>query len=394
MERESQAGKTLMYALLPILFCFLSMGFVDVVGIATNYVQKDLALTDSQANVFPSLLFFWFLIFSIPSSLLMNRIGRKNTVLVSVAVSLAAMIIPLFGSSYPVMLIAFSFLGIGNAIMQTALNPLVSNAVNPEKLPSMLTLGQFIKSCLSATGPILCAWGAGSAALSLGLGWKFVFLIYTVIGVISYIWLAVTKIPRESADKVSGFKECVVLLGKMLVFLSFLGIVCHVGIDVGINTTAPRIFMERAGLTLQDAGYATTVYFIFRIIGSLTGAVALQKVPSKIFFLISAVLLVAGLGGWVFISSLTGLYICVAMLGFGNSNIFPIILSQVIRRMPGEENEVSGLMVMGLFGGTLFPLVMGLAADMVKSQMGAIIVMLIGSVYLLCYTAIMRSENT
>ncbi len=383
-----------MNALLPILFCFLSMGFVDVVGIASNYVKQDLDLSDSLANIFPALLFFWFLIFSIPSSLLMNRIGRKNTVLVSVAVSLVAMLIPLFGSSFIVMLIAFSFLGIGNAIMQTALNPLVSNVVNPEKLSSMLTLGQFIKSCLSASGPILCAWGAAKVVPSFGYGWKLVFLVYTVIGIISYLWLAVTKIPREQGDKVSGFKECVILLGKMLVFLSFIGIICHVGIDVGVNTTAPRIFMERAGLSLEDAGYATTVYFIFRIIGSLTGAVALQKVPSKIFFLISAALLVAGLAGLLFISSVSGLYVCVAMLGFGNSNIFPIILSQVIQRMPSEANEVSGLMVMGLFGGTLFPLIMGLAADMSGTQVGAIIVMLIGSLYLLYYTSVMKSENT
>lgn len=393
MNNSASTGKLYIMALLPVLFCYLAMGFVDIVGIASNYVQKDLHLSDSQANIFPSLLFFWFLIFSVPSSLLMNKIGRQKTVLVSVALSLVAMVIPLFGQSFTVMLIAFSFLGIGNAVMQTALNPLVSNIVSPEKLPSTLTLGQFIKSVLSCTGPILTAWGAAEILPTFGYGWRVVFLIYAVMGVIAFVWLAATPIPRESGDKVSGFRECVILLGKMLVFLSFLGIMCHVGIDVGVNTTAPRIFMERGGITLEEAGYATSVYFAFRIVGSLLGAAALQKVPAKLFFLLSAILLVAGLGGLVFISSLTGLYICIAMLGLGNSNIFPIILSQVILRMPKEANEVSGLMVMGLFGGTLFPLVMGFTTDMVGSQMGAIIVMLIGAVYLLCYTKIMRSEN-
>lgn len=393
MENNSLNGKTYIWALLPVLFCFLSMGFVDFVGIASNYVKSDLQLTDSQANIFPSLVFFWFLIFSVPSSLLMNKIGRQKTVLVSIALSLVAMIVPLFGDSYWIMLFAFSFMGIGNAVMQTALNPLVRNVVAPDKLPSMLTLGQFIKSCLSASGPVLAAWGAQELMPTFGYGWRVVFLIYTVVGVISFIWLAATPITRESADKVSGFKECVVLLAKMLVFLSFLGIICHVGIDVGINTTAPRIFMERCNLTLADASYSTFVYFICRIIGSLTGAVALQKVPAKLFFFVSAALLVLGLGGWLFISSLTGLYICIIMLGLGNSNIFPIIVSQVILRMPKEANEVSGLMVMGLFGGTLFPLLMGVASDMTHSQGAAIFIMLIGAVYLLCYTKIMQSEN-
>lgn len=69
--------------LLPMMLCFFAMGFVDLVGIASNYVKADLNLTDSQANIFPSLVFFWFLIFSVPTGMLMNRIGRKKTVLLS-----------------------------------------------------------------------------------------------------------------------------------------------------------------------------------------------------------------------------------------------------------------------------------------------------------------------
>ena len=65
------------------MLCFFAMGFVDLVGIASNYVKADLDLTDSQANIFPSLVFFWFLIFSVPTGILMNKIGRKKTVLLS-----------------------------------------------------------------------------------------------------------------------------------------------------------------------------------------------------------------------------------------------------------------------------------------------------------------------
>ena len=64
--------------LFPVMLCFFAMGFVDLVGIASNYVKEDLGLTDSEANIFPSLVFFWFLIFSVPTGILMNRIGRKK----------------------------------------------------------------------------------------------------------------------------------------------------------------------------------------------------------------------------------------------------------------------------------------------------------------------------
>ena len=115
--------------LIPVMLCFFAMGFVDLVGIASNYVKADLGLSDSQANIFPSLVFFWFLIFSVPTGMLMSRIGQKKTVLLSLIVTFASLLLPIFGDSYMLMLISFSLLGIGNALMQTSLNPLLSNIV-------------------------------------------------------------------------------------------------------------------------------------------------------------------------------------------------------------------------------------------------------------------------
>lgn len=74
-------------AIISVMFCFFCMGFVDLVGIASNYVKADLHLSDSVANIFPSLVFFWFLIFSVPTGVLMNKIGRKKTVLLSLVVT-------------------------------------------------------------------------------------------------------------------------------------------------------------------------------------------------------------------------------------------------------------------------------------------------------------------
>jgi fucose permease len=89
--------------LLPIMLCFFVMGFVDLVGIASNYVKADLNLTDSQANIFPSLVFFWFLIFSVPTGILMNRIGQKKTVLLSLVVTFFSLLLPILGDSFVIM---------------------------------------------------------------------------------------------------------------------------------------------------------------------------------------------------------------------------------------------------------------------------------------------------
>ena len=129
-KKQNIMSKINRMAIIPVMLCFFAMGFVDLVGIASNYVKEDLQLSDSVANVLPSLVFFWFLIFSVPTGMLMNRIGRKRTVLLSLAVTVVSLLLPLFGESFTLMLVSFSLLGIGNALMQTSLNPLVSSVID------------------------------------------------------------------------------------------------------------------------------------------------------------------------------------------------------------------------------------------------------------------------
>lgn len=381
--------KSFMLQIIPVMLCFFVMGFVDLVGTASNYVQKDLNLSDSQANLFPSLVFFWFLIFSVPTGMLMNKIGRKKTVLISLIVTAASLFIPAFGGSYAVMLISFSLLGIGNAIMQTSLNPLVTNLISGDKLASTLTFGQFVKAIASFLAPIIAAWGATTAFPTFGLGWRALFVIYAVISFLSISLLAATPIDEEKPDKATGVGECLKLLGRPFIFLCFLGIMCHVGIDVGTNTTAPKIIMERLGLPLEEAGFATSIYFIFRTAGCFLGAFILRAISPKLFFAISVVMMLAGMAILYFSETLMPLYIGIGLIGFGNSNIFSIVFSQALVYTPNERNEVSGLMIMGLFGGTVFPLAMGYAADAV-GQAGAVAVMTVGVIYLMYYALKIR----
>lgn len=375
--------------IIPVMLCFFAMGFVDLVGTASNYVQKDLGLSDSQANLFPSLVFFWFLIFSVPTGMLMNKIGRKKTVLVSLVVTAVSLIIPLTGDGYVTMLIAFSLLGIGNAIMQTSLNPLVTNLISGDKLASTLTFGQLVKAIASFLAPILAAWGATTLFPTFGLGWRALFAIYAVVSFLSISMLAATPIEEERPDRASGVGECLKLLGRPFILLCFLGIMCHVGIDVGTNTTAPKIIMERLALPLEQAGFATGVYFIFRTAGCFLGAFILRSMSPKLFFGISVVMMLVAMGMLFVCNTLTSIYVGIALIGFGNSNVFSVIFSQALMYAPNEKNEVSGLMIMGLFGGTIFPLAMGYAADAV-GQSGAVAVMTLGVAYLLYYTLRIR----
>ncbi len=369
----------LLFQLLPIMLAFFVMGAVDLVGIASNYVKQDFGLSDKMANLLPSMVFFWFLVFSVPTGLLMNKIGRRKTVLLSLIVTAAALFVPLFGYNFNIMLVSFALLGIGNTIMQVSLNPLIATVVTGDKLASSLTFGQFVKAIASFAAPIIAGWAASKFD-----NWRLLFPIYGVATLLSFVLLGITNI-KESAynTKKTSFVQCLRLLGNRYILLCFVGILVHVGIDVGINATAPKILMERIpGMVLEDAGFATSVYFFFRLAGCLIGTFVLARFSIYKFFLISTGCVALSVIGLFLFSDLTLLYVSIALVGFGNSNIFSMIFSRALQFMPERDNEISGLMIMGVAGGAIFPWLMGVGSDLLHNQGGAIIVLAILVVYL------------
>ena len=381
----SNMSPTSRVSLISVMLAFFTMGFVDLVGIASNYIKADLHLSDAVANTLPSLVFFWFLVFAVPTGILMNRIGRRRTVLISIAVTLLSLLLAIVASNFALMLCAFSLLGIGNALMQTSLNPLVATVVKGGNLASTLTFGQFVKAIASFLAPYIAVWGATAQIPSFGMGWKMLFPIYAAIGLAAILLLGSTPIEEERAEQQgAGFRDCVGLLRRPLIALSFIGIICHVGIDVGTNAMAPKLLMERLGIGLDEAAFSSSLYFAFRTLGCLSGSMLLRIVSGRTFFALSVVMMLLAMAGMAWGEAPAVLYIAIALVGYGNSNIFPMIFAEALRSDAEHGNEVSGLMVMGLAGGALFPIVMGFASDAV-GQIGAVAVMAIGVGYLFTY---------
>jgi len=371
-------SKNTRMAALPVLFGFFIMGFVDVVGISASYVKKDFALSDTLSNLLPTLVFLWFAVFSIPTGMLMNKLGRKNTVLLSMALTIAALMIPLFAYRFAWVLIAFALLGIGNTLLQVALNPLVSNVVRPDRLTSSLTLGQFIKAISSFLGPVI----AGATAYALG-NWKLMFPVFALVTLLSTLWLLLTPIAEDPVKPATtSFGAAFRLLGDRTLLFLFLGILFVVGVDVGMNTATPKFLMEKTGMALEKAGWGTSIYFAARTAGALIGAILLAKYSARLFFKISMFVAIVALAIQLFLDQAFGIFVTVAVIGFAVANVFSILFSMALQRKPERANEISGLMVMGIAGGALMPPIMGLMADWM-GQSGALLVILACMLYLL-----------
>lgn len=373
MKNENSISK-----ILPVLFGFFIMGFCDIVGITSTHVKADFGLSDTMSNMIPVALFSMFLLFSVPTGILMNKIGRKKTVLLSNVITVAAMFLPLIGYTFVMSLIAFALLGIANTILQVSLNPLLTNVVKGDKLTSSLTAGQFVKAISSFCGPFIAIF----AANQLG-SWQLIFPIYAVITVLSTIWLVATPIEEEPVvGKASTFGEVISLLADIRILQLFLGILFVVGVDVGLNTAAPKILIERCGLSAADAGFGPSTYFAFRTAGAFIGAILLARFSSERFFKINILIAVLAIAALLFIPGKIAIFALFAVVGFTIANVFPIIYAKAIQVRPDKANEISGLMITGVFGGAIIPFFMGLLSDAFDSQVGSVIVILASALYL------------
>ena len=365
--------------ILPVMFGFFIMGFVDIVGVSTSYVKNDFAgMNDTMVNLISLSCFLWFFLLSIPTGMLMNRIGRKKTVLLSFALHVAAMIVPLAAYDFTAVLIAFALIGIGNTLLQVSLNPLVTNVIAGDKLTGTLTLGQFVKAVSSFLGPIIAAAVTGSF-----LGWKMIFPIYAAISLLALVWLWLTPIAEQkvaSADISIGHTFS--LLKDKYIVAFFIGILVLVGVDVGMGITFPKLLMERCNLPLTDAGMGNSVYFFARTVGAFLGGILLMKLPERKFFTASVFVTLAGLAGMIFLHGLWSILACVAVFGIGYANLFSIIFSISMQRVPERANEVSALLIVGVAGGAVIPPVPGVITDAFGSQGAAIIALSVVWLYL------------
>lgn len=391
MKNENSIAK-----ILPVLFGFFIMGFCDVVGITAMHVKEDLLgsysleFKDTLSNLIPVALFSMFLIFSIPTGMLMNKIGRKKTVLLSNVITIVAMFIPLIEYSFAMSLVAFALLGIANTILQVSLNPLLTNVVKGDRLTSSLTAGQFVKAISSFCGPFIAAFSASM----LG-NWQYIFPIYAFITLISTVWLMATPIKEEViTNKASSFGEVFSLLKDKTILLFFLGIVFVVGVDVGINTAAPKILMERAGLNSIDAGYGPSMYFAFRTAGAFIGAILLAKYSPAVIFKAITITAVLALIALIFAGDKITIFALFAIIGLAIANVFSIIFSLALQSRPDKANEISGLMITGVFGGAVIPFIMGLMSDVVGSQIGSLLVILLSAGYLLYCAFLIKHKNS
>lgn len=352
--------------LYPMLAGFFVMGFCDIIGTVMNQVKAECNLSDVVAGFLPSMIFMWFFFLSLPTGVLCGKIGRKNAVLVSMVITIAAMFVPLAAgpTRWWLYAVSFALIGIGNTIIQAALPALMSNVVPSDQLTSRISLGQFVKAICASLTPVFVYL----TATALG-NWKLLFPLYGVLTIACAIWLLLTKIPDEretaqaSQKTQTTFASCLGMLRHPYVLAMTVGIFFSVGADVGFGCTIPEFLKSVYQVDLNKAGMGPTVYFVAKTIAAFVGAIVFAKVSAaKCFPWAMGVGLVAT-AGIFFAPNPTAFLVCVFVAALMTANSFGMCMGLAIDREPAKANEITALMVMAIVGGAVVTPVIGFAQD-------------------------------
>ena len=354
--------------ILPLLAGFFVMGFGDIIGTVMNQVKAECAADATRISyLMPIFAYVWFLLISIPTGVLSGRIGRKNAVLVSLAVTVLAMIVPLFANAerWYLYVAAFALIGIGNTIIQAALPALMSNIVEPSQLASRISLGQFVKAVCAALTPVFVYL----TATALG-NWKLLFPLYGVLTVGAALWLWITKIPDErkssSEDNSSNgssttFSGCFAMLKEPYVTAMTVGILFSVGADVGFSVAIPEYLKNVFKVNVDLAGMGPTVYFVAKTVAAFVGAIVFARISAAKCFPWCMGLGLAATAAIPFVSTPFAFLSVVAFVALLTANSFGMCMALAIGRFPNKANEISSLMVMAIVGGGLVSAVLGFA---------------------------------
>ena len=356
---------------LPIFLAFLAMGFGDAVGPFVGLARDQFQLSNAVASLVPFVGFSMFGLLSVPVGVLQDRRGKKFVLMLGLLVALTGLMNASFGlTTFFRFLVTILLLGAGAAILQVAGNPIMRDVSEPGRFARNLTLGQFVKALGSLSGAVIPV----VAARYFGAGWGVIFPVYACAIALTVVAVATLRVREQKPDRPAAtLASCLALLKNPSVLSMVAAIFLYVGAEVSVSAGIPLLLKDRFDIDISRVGLlGTGLFFTALTIGRFSGSVILTWMAPRRFLVVTCLLSLAGLAG-LFLPSSSLALASFFVLGLGFANIFPLVFSIAVERLPSHTNELSGLMVTAIVGGAFLPPLMGALADRTSVQLGFLV---------------------
>lgn len=382
---------------------FLIMGLVDSAGPMVSLAKGSFNISNTAASLLPLLAYIMYGLLSVPAGLLQDRKGKKLILNIGLGIALAGLLIPVASGMYGKMevngnslgqfykiLLSVLFLGAGGSILQVSGNPVIRDISDEGLYSKNLSFAQSVITVGSSLGFLL-------PVLMLqvfGLDWSVLFPVFACLILINFVSLNSIKIEenKNGREHHATFRSCFRLLKNRYVLFMVLGIFLYCGVEISMSAHLPVLLKEKFGISVEKMGLliSWSLFYLPILAGRFLGGLILARIAPKRLLLLTVLVSLTGIAlifGDSLALTLTGIFLA----GFGFANIFPLVFSMTIDRLPEHSNELSGLMVSSIAGGALIPPLMGMLADAASIQVSFVVPFLCVS-YLL-FVAIINNKK-
>ena len=362
------------------------------------HLKKLFDLSYGPAMLVTVAWFFAYLVFSIPSAKLIEAVGYKRTMVISLFIMVvgALLFIPAAKLvSFPLFMSAIFVLATGVTALQTSANPYVS-ILGPERsAPARLTLAQAFNSLGAAVAPLVVGHFiltdpsklASKASIAHTVQGPYIAIAAALL-VLGFALMLMHLPAITSTRAFRPAKEGDALLGRSIwsykhTVLGMVGIFFYVGVEIALAAIAISYFQTQGISSITTATSIASLYFVFIMGGRFLGSFLMTWIKAQSLLAGLGILGVALLLTSMFTHGLVAVWSLV-LCGVANSIMYPNIFALGIAELGPMTSEGSGIINMGNVGGAVIPLLFGAMADKVGIQ-HAFIIPIIGYVFVAYY---------
>ncbi len=375
-------------ALVFLIFFVISF-LTNILGPLIPDIITSFSLSLTLAGFLPFSFFVAYGVMSIPAGMLVERYREKRVMLLAFLIALAGALLFAVLPRFSVALPSLFLIGIGMAMLQVAINPLLRVAGGEEHFAFNSVFAQLVFGLASFLSPMVFSYlvlnlpeTSGRSGLHLeilrqvvpdGLPWVSLYWIFSAVTLAMVVIIAAVRLPKvelkeeERAGAWAVYRE---LFRKRIVVLYFLGIFAYVGTEQGVANWISKFLAIYHGVDPQTKGASTvSLFWGLMTAGCLLGLVFLKLVDSRRvligFSAASVVALTCALFGPGPLAS-----IAFPLVGFFISVMWSIIFSLALNSLDKHHGCFSGILVTGVIGGALVPLAIGWLADRLGLRIG------------------------
>jgi FHS family L-fucose permease-like MFS transporter len=374
--------KRSVYIVVLIMLTFFVISFLtNIIGPLIPDMIKGFSLSLTLVALLPFAFFIAYGVMSIPSGMLIEKYKEKKIMITAFIVAFIGSLMLAVFPNYLSAVCSLFLIGSGMAMLQVVINPLLRTAGGEEHYAFYSILAQLIFGLASFISPLVYSgivlnlkqnskssgiFSVLNSHVPLQLPWISMYWLFTIICLLMIFILIISRFPRvelKTDEKAGALKIHIELFKKKIVVLFFISMLCYVGTEQGVANWISQFLFTYHNYDPQKVGAETVAYFWgMMTAGGLLGLFLVKIMDSRRVLILFSILAIASLGTGLFGSGKLSL-IAFPMVGFFASVMYPIIFSLALNSLDEHHGSFSGILVTGIVGGAIIPLVIGWLGD-------------------------------